>query len=94
MTGSLCRLMNEALERKGWTRRQFAEHVGIVPIAVSRWLLGQEALPWRHYLHVARVLGIPLPVLLHAAAKDRPEHVAEFERFVGQYLPRQLRKTG
>ncbi len=94
MHGALCRLMNQAVEAKGWTRRQFAEQIGIVPIAVSRWLLGQEPLPWRHYLHVARVLNIPLAVLLRAAAQDRPRDVAEFERFVGQYLPRAMRKAG
>jgi hypothetical protein len=71
-----------------------AEQLGIVPIAVSRWLLGQEALPWRHYIHASRVLGVPLHVLLRAAAQDRPEHVAEFERFIGQYLPRSIRKAG
>jgi len=82
----LGKLIDRRLTEQSKTRVQFAGELGIVPVSVSRWLReeGDCQVPWRHYVRIAEVLGIPLARILEAAAKDSPKFVEMFHRFYGR----------
>jgi len=89
----LGRLIDARLNELQLERRQLAEHLGVIPVSVSKWLRpqGDCPIPWRHYAHLSRVLNIPLRDVLAAAEKDWPAHVVQFRRFIAHGSSRSRR---
>lgn len=88
---ALTQLLNAKLEEKEWTRSELANRLDIAPMSITKWLNGQDPVPWHRFLDLCQTLDIPLPVFLSVAKKDEPKHVERFERFIGRNLPASMR---
>lgn len=88
----LVRLLNAKLEEREWTRNELANRMDIAPMSISKWLNGQDPVPWHRFLDLCRTLEIPLLTFLRAAKTDEPRHVERFERFIGKNLPARMRR--
>jgi transcriptional regulator with XRE-family HTH domain len=59
------------LRQRGWTRRDFAERIGVSPAAVTRWTRGQRSPSPSSLTTISAVLQVAPPVLIGARESER-----------------------
>lgn len=78
------------LDRRGWSRSELAERIGVSPAAVSRWVSGQRVPDEASCRRIASTLNVSVDAVLtragHVPATElrRQELEAEIDRLAGQ----------
>jgi transcriptional regulator with XRE-family HTH domain len=52
-------MAKKALQKKGWSQRMLADHLGVTSGAVSRWLAGERFPCLAQAVRLREALGVP-----------------------------------